>query len=65
MEKGDGMPGDENHQTPATKSNENTSSGQKRKASSLEDTTPSKKAKIAMDNTEDSEDGDEDEEDEG
>jgi hypothetical protein len=65
MEKGDGMPGDENHQTPATKSNENTSSGQKRKASSLEDTTPSKKIKIAIENAEDSEDGDEEEDDDG
>ena len=64
MEKQESVPGDENHQTPATKSNENASSGQKRKASSLEDTTPSKKAKVAVESTEDSEDGDEDEEDE-
>jgi nuclear transcription factor Y alpha len=65
MEKGDGLAGDENHQTPATKSNENTSSGQKRKAaSSLEDNTPVKKAKIASESAEDSEEGDDDEEDE-
>jgi nuclear transcription factor Y, alpha len=64
MEKGEGMPGEENHQTPATKSNENTSSGQKRKASSLEDSTPVKKTKIASESAEDSEEGDDDEEDE-
>ena len=64
MEKGEGLTGDENHQTPATKSNENTSSGQKRKASSLEDNTPVKKSKIASESAEDSEEGDDDEEDE-
>ncbi len=64
MEKGEGLPGDENHQTPNTKSNENASSGQKRKAGALEDNTPVKKSKIASESADDSEEGDDDEEDE-
>ena len=65
MEKGEGIPGDENHQTPSTKSNENASSGQKRKASALDvDNTPVKKAKIASDSAEDSEEADDDDDDE-
>lgn len=64
MEKGEGLPGDENNETPSTKLNEGASSGQKRKASSLEDNMPVKKSKIASESAEDSEDGDEDDEDE-
>lgn len=64
MEKGEGLPGDENGQTPATKKIENATSGSKRKATSTDDETPVKKSKIASESA-DEDDDDEAEEDSG
>ena len=63
LEKGEGIPGEENSQTPASKSENTASSGQKRKAGASDDNTPLKKSKIASESAE-SEDADEDEDDE-
>lgn len=68
MEKGEGIPGgDENNQTPVTKSTGGPTPGQKRKATSSanDENMPLKKSKIASESTEDSDDGEgDDDEDE-
>ena len=64
MEKGDKAQGEDNQQTPATKTNEAATSGQKRKAGSHEnDVTPVKKSKVANESAEEDDDGGDDDED--